>query len=71
VRRLRLPARAARAFNGGRPGDLYVSLPMQPHPLYGPMAATSISNLPLAPWEAVLGASVNVPTLAGTVGLSP
>jgi curved DNA-binding protein len=68
--RLRLAGKGGPGFNGGRPGDLYVSLQLQPHPLYRPDGRDLYIDLPLAPWEAVLGASVHVPTLAGTVELS-
>jgi curved DNA-binding protein len=47
-----------------------VSLALQPHPLYRPDGRDLYMDLPLAPWEAMLGASVHVPTLAGTVELT-
>jgi len=68
--RLRLAGKGGPGFNGGRAGDLYVSLVLQPHPLYRPDGRDLYIDLPLTPWEAVLGASVHVPTLAGTVELS-
>jgi curved DNA-binding protein len=49
---------------------LYVSLALQPHPLYRPDDRDLYLALLLTPWEAVLGASVHVPTLAGTVELT-
>ena len=42
---------------------------MQSHPLYRAEALDLYMDLPLAPWEAVLGASVDVPTPAGRVTL--
>lgn len=56
--RLRLAGKGGPGFNGGRAGDLYVSLVLQPHPLYRPDGRDLYIDLPLAPWEAVLGASV-------------
>jgi curved DNA-binding protein len=68
--RLRLAGKGGPGFNGGAPGDLYVALALQPHPLYRVDGRDLYLDLPLAPWEAVLGASVHVPTLGGTVELS-
>jgi curved DNA-binding protein len=68
--RLRLAGKGAPGSNGGRAGDLYVSLALRPHPLYRPDGRDLYIDLPLAPWEAVLGASVQIPTLAGAVELA-
>ena len=67
--RLRLAGRGGPGLNGGRPGDLYVALALQPHPLYRVTGRDLYLDLPLTPWEAVLGATVTVPTLAGSVEL--
>jgi curved DNA-binding protein len=40
-----------------------------PHPLYRPEGRDLYLDLPVAPWEAALGASVPVPTPGGTVEL--
>ncbi len=42
---------------------------MKPHPLYRVEGADVYLKLPVAPWEAALGAKVTVPTPAGTVNL--
>ena len=67
--RLRLPGKGGKGFNGGRNGDLYLDISLKPHPLYRPVDHDLYLDLPLAPWEAALGASVEVPTLAGNVNL--
>lgn len=67
--RLRLPGKGGRGFNGGRDGDLYVDIALKPHRLYRAIGHDLYLDLPLAPAEAALGASVEVPTLAGTVKL--
>jgi curved DNA-binding protein len=67
--RLRLPGKGGAGTNGGRPGDLYVALSLQPHPLYRVSGRDLYLDLPLAPWEAVLGATVEIPTLGGAVEL--
>ncbi len=67
--RLRLPGKGGKGFNGGRNGDLYLDISLKPHPLYRAVDHDLYIDLPLAPWEAALGASVEVPTLAGNVNL--
>ncbi len=67
--RLRLPGKGGKGINGGRDGDLYLNVVLHPHRLYRVNGHDLYIDLPLAPWEAVLGATVEVPTLAGTVRL--
>jgi curved DNA-binding protein len=68
--RLRLPGKGGSGMNGGKPGDLYVALALAPHPLFRVDGRDLSMDLPLAPWEAVLGAKVRIPTLAGDVELN-
>jgi|SRR5579859_1775670 len=67
--RLRLPGKGGKGLNGGRDGDLYLRIALRPHPLFRVNGHDLYMDLPLAPWEAVLGTSVEVPTLAGAVRL--
>jgi curved DNA-binding protein len=67
--RLRLPGRGGKGFQGGRDGDLYLDISLKPHPLYRTTGHDLYLDLPLTPSEAVLGATIEVPTLAGTVSL--
>ncbi|MGH8743775.1 MAG: DnaJ C-terminal domain-containing protein, partial [Burkholderiales bacterium] len=67
--RLRLPGKGGKGFNGGRDGDLYLNISLNPHPLFRVNGHDLYIDLPLAPWEAVLGANVEVPTLSGPVRL--
>ena len=67
--RLRLPGKGGHGFNGGRDGDLYLTIALQPHQLYRVSGHDLYIDLPLAPWEAALGATVEVPTLGGAVQL--
>jgi curved DNA-binding protein len=67
--RLRLAGRGGKGLNGGRDGDLYINIALHPHPLFRVSGHDLYLDLPLAPWEAVLGASVEVPTLGGKVRL--
>ncbi|HEY1726383.1 MAG TPA: DnaJ C-terminal domain-containing protein [Steroidobacteraceae bacterium] len=67
--RLRVPGKGGKGFNGGRPGDLYLNISLRPHGLYRANGHDLYLDLPLAPWEAVLGTSVEVPTPGGTLRL--
>jgi len=67
--KLRVPGKGGPGFRGGPPGDLYLDVDVQEHPLYRVVGQDIYVDLPLAPWEAVLGTSVSLPTPAGTVSL--
>lgn len=51
-------------------GDLLIHLHVLPHPVFRVHGFDVESDLPLAPWEAVLGAKVRVPTLDGPAALT-
>ena len=68
--RLRLGGKGGPGTHGGPPGDLYVVLAFMPHRLYRISGRDLYMDLPLAPWEAVLGAVIRVPTLDGPVDLN-
>lgn len=55
--------------SGGEPGDLYLEIALAPHPHYKVEGKDIYSELPIAPWEAALGATVPVKTLGGSVNL--
>jgi curved DNA-binding protein len=67
--RVRLVGQGGRGFNGGRNGDLYIRISLAPHAIYRADGHDLYMDLPLAPWEAALGAPVPVPTPGGTVSL--
>jgi curved DNA-binding protein len=66
---IRLAGQGAQAHGGGAPGDLFIEVEFQPHPLYRVEGRDLYLDLPVAPWEAALGAAVKSPTPAGTVDL--
>ncbi|NYT61050.1 DnaJ domain-containing protein [Alcaligenaceae bacterium] len=68
--RLRLPEKGGEGLPGGRAGDLYIVMNIQPHRYYRVSGQDLYLDLPLAPWEAVLGASVEIPTLGGPVEIT-
>jgi curved DNA-binding protein len=65
--RLRLRGKGGPGMNGGPAGDLYLQIALEPHPLYRASGHDLEIELPLTPWEAALGAEVEVPTLEGRV----
>jgi curved DNA-binding protein len=69
-KRIRLPGQGAPGSRGGKAGDLYLEVRIRPHRLYKVDGKHVYLDLPIAPWEAALGAKVQVPTLGGPVDLS-
>ncbi|MBS4098071.1 MAG: DnaJ domain-containing protein [Sulfuricella sp.] len=67
--RLRLRGKGGKGINGGRDGDLYLNIALHPHALYRVSGHDLYLDLPLTPWEAALGTSIEVPTLGGPVRL--
>ncbi len=68
--RIRLAGQGAPGTGGGPAGDLYLEVEFKPHPFYRVEERDLYLDLPLAPWEAALGAKVKVPTPGGVVDLS-
>lgn len=56
--------------NGGASGDLYLRVRLERHPFYRVRGKDVVCDLSLAPWEAVLGAKVQIPTPHGDVTLT-
>jgi curved DNA-binding protein len=67
---LRLAGQGGAGSNGGPPGDLYLHIRLRPHPVFKVKGDDVEVELPIAPWEAVLGARVEVPTIDGRVELT-
>jgi len=65
--RLRLTGQGETAPGGGRAGDLYLEIHIRPHRMFQLEGRDISLSLPIAPWEAALGATVTVPTLGGSV----
>jgi len=65
--KIRLAGQGNPGMAGGAKGDLYLKIKLMPHTLFKVSDADVILDLPLAPWEAALGASLRIPTLDGAV----
>jgi molecular chaperone DnaJ len=67
--RIRLAGKGEPGPTGGRPGDLFVKVRVEPHPVFGRKGDDLTVDLPISYPEATLGANVEVPTLNGPVTL--
>jgi len=66
---LRLAKQGSPGMGGAPAGDLYLAIEIAPHPLFSLRGRDIYLTLPVTPWEAALGADINIPTLGGKVGL--
>lgn len=67
--KIRLSGQGAAGFGGGEAGDLYLEIEFKAHTLYRVEGRDLFLDLPVAPWEAALGATIKTPTPAGPVDL--
>jgi curved DNA-binding protein len=66
---IRLAQQGGAGIGKGGAGDLYLEVEFRPHPLYHVEGKDVFLDLPVAPWEAALGATIKVPTPSGRVDL--
>ncbi len=66
---IRLAGQGSPGIGKGPPGDLYLEIAFAPDPVFRVEGKDVHLELPVAPWEAALGASVKAPTPAGPVML--
>jgi curved DNA-binding protein len=67
--RLRVAGKGAPGSGGAPAGDLYLNISLRPHELYRASGHDLYLEVPVTPWEAALGASVEIPTPDGKVSL--
>ena len=67
---LRLKGQGMPGFEGGPPGDAYVEIHIQPHPLFERKDGNIHLELPVSLAEAVLGGRIEVPTIDGPVSMT-
>lgn len=66
---IRLAGQGSPGMGKGQPGDLYLEVRFAPDPIYRVDGKDVSLDVPVAPWEAALGASVKIPTPEGPVML--
>jgi curved DNA-binding protein len=66
---IRLAGKGQEGIGGGESGNLYLRVQFAKHPDFRVQGANLYYDLELSPWEAVLGATVHIPTLDGKVAL--
>jgi curved DNA-binding protein len=71
--RLRLRGQGEKSSGQGTPGDLYLRVRIAPHPIFRLNGSDLEMDAPVAPWEAALGARIEVPIIGGraSVRLQP
>ncbi len=67
---IRLAGQGEPGSNGKNHGDLYIRVRLEPHPVFTVANDDITVQVPIAPWEAVLGAKIQVPTLEGSVEMT-
>lgn len=68
--KLRLRGKGGKGRHGGPDGDIYLHIALKPHPVFRVDHHDLGFDLALSPWEAALGADVEVPTLDAPVVLT-
>jgi curved DNA-binding protein len=68
--RIRLAGQGSPSGASGRAGDLFLKIKILPHRLYQLEGKDVTLDLPVAPWEAALGAKIEAPTPGGRVTLN-
>lgn len=68
-RRIRVPGRGTAGIRGGEPGDLFLRVRHAAHPDFSSDGHDIIHEHEIAPWDAVLGGEIQVPTLDGSIKL--
>lgn len=69
-KKIRLKGQGGKGLGGGPPGDLLLKVQIAPHPRFQTEEHDVNAELPLAPWEAALGAKVAFQTLDGEIQLT-
>jgi molecular chaperone DnaJ len=63
--KVRIAKKGNAGVGGGPPGDLFISIEVDPHPFFKRQGANIYAKIPITVPEATLGAKIEVPTLQG------
>lgn len=67
--KVRVKKEGNKGLNGGKDGDLYLIISVEKHPYFEFDGLNILCNLPVTPFEAVLGAEVTIPALEGNINV--
>lgn len=67
---IRLAGKGEKAGGNGPDGDLLLTVKVQPDPRFTLEEYDLVSSIPVAPWEAALGAKIAVETLSGRINVT-
>jgi len=67
--KIRLSGQGGKGSGSGGSGDLYLKVEIEPHPRFRPEGHDLYTELAITPWEAALGAQIDIQTLDETVTL--
>jgi curved DNA-binding protein len=67
---IRLAGQGQAGIGTGAAGDLFLRVRIAPHPVFQVSGRDLLVDVPITPWEAALGAKVDVPTLDGVVKMT-
>jgi len=68
--KIRLSGQGGQGSGSGGRGDLYLKVEIEPHPRFRLKGRDLYTELPITPWEAALGAKIEIQTLAEPVTLT-
>jgi len=63
---IRLKGQGGPGIGSAEPGDLFIEVELAPHPHFTVEGRDIVIVVPIAPWEAALGATVTVPTVGAS-----
>ncbi len=67
--KIRLAGQGEEGINGGKRGDLYLTVEIEPHPVFKLKGRDIYMDLPITPWEAALGSKITINTLNGPINI--
>ncbi len=67
--KIRLAEEGEKGINGGKNGDLYLTIHIKEPKGYKTEGLNILKTIPVTPFEAVLGAEIKIPTIKGNVAL--
>ena len=67
--KIRIANEGNKGYNGGKNGDLYLNVKIESNAIFKYDGLNVLCSIPITPFEAVLGASINIPTLEGQVSM--